>query len=719
MPLRNKFMLFVALSLVVLVVGVTIVSVLFWDRLDPNQRAVISEILKERFAYVFLALFLGVGGIVLAIDALLHYYLIPMHRLEEETAVIATVNPAHRINIEGGKEVLRLVDTINRIAVRLEEAETRERTHVEQAKARIEEERNILAAVMAELTDGVLVCNTEGRILLYNAKARRLLSDEENGEGKPSTDQGLVGLGRSVFGVVDRNLVIHSLDTLNRRVRRGEGRLVHSFAVSVGGGRLLRVQMVPVLHELKEMRGFILVLADITERVETECKRDYLLQTLTEGLRRSLAGIRAAIEAMIEYPNMEDEQERSFKQVILQESMALSDHVDQVAGEQACQFRTGWPLDEMAGTDLLTAIKHKCGQVLGLKLDAAPGGRDVYLRVDSYALVLAFLFVLNEIKGRKLGEEFFCRLGSEGRFVNVDLCWKGSALPLETLKHWLGRTLSLTGEELPLRLGEVLERHNAEIWPQRDDAADVSCLRFLFPSAPFPDFSESQGEHFHVASRPEFYDFDLFNQPGQRPEVDDVPLGELTYTVFDTETTGLDASGGDEIISIGAVRLLNGRLLRSEVFDRLVDPRRPVPEASIKVHGILPEMLEGQPGIEEVLPAFSRFCENTVLAAHNAAFDMRLLQVNEARTGVKFDNAVVDTLLLSAVAHPNQKDHTIEGVAGRMGIRVTGRHTALGDALVTAEILLKLIPLLAQRGIVTLKDARQASKKTLYARLKY
>jgi DNA polymerase-3 subunit epsilon len=220
-------------------------------------------------------------------------------------------------------------------------------------------------------------------------------------------------------------------------------------------------------------------------------------------------------------------------------------------------------------------------------------------------------------------------------------------------------------------------------------------------------------------SRPEFYDFDLFSWSEKSLEFAERPLAELAYTVFDTETTGLEPSCGDEIIQIGAVRIVNRRLLKGEVFDQLVDPRRPLSAASVDIHGITPEMLAGQPRIGTVLPAFRDFCADTVLVAHNAAFDMRFLQLKEADTGVRFDLPVLDTLLLSAVLHPNQESHRLEAIAERFGIPVIGRHTALGDAYVTGEVFLRMLPLLADMGIHTLGEARRAAEKTWHARIVY
>jgi DNA polymerase-3 subunit epsilon len=277
-------------------------------------------------------------------------------------------------------------------------------------------------------------------------------------------------------------------------------------------------------------------------------------------------------------------------------------------------------------------------------------------------------------------------------------------------------SMQAAGETTPLSLREVIDRHGGEIWYQREKAAHRAFFRFVLPVASPEVVVEEEAAR--ASGRPEYYDFDLFNFADKSIDLDR-KLSELTYTVFDTETTGLEPSKGDEIIQIGAARIVNNRLLRQEIFDQLVDPECPLKPESIPIHGISEDMVRGQPNIDLVLPAFHEFCEDTVLIAHNAAFDMRFLQLKEERTGIRFTQPVLDTLLLSAVIHPNQESHKLDVILERLGVHIESRHNALGDALATGEVFLKMVPLLEGMGIVTVRQALEAAEKTYFARVKY
>ena len=214
--------------------------------------------------------------------------------------------------------------------------------------------------------------------------------------------------------------------------------------------------------------------------------------------------------------------------------------------------------------------------------------------------------------------------------------------------------------------------------------------------------------------RPIAYDFDLFESMHPKGELLKLPLRELVYTAFDTETTGLEPSRGDRIVAIGAVRLEKGRILKDAIFHTLVNPERPIPPLATKIHGITDEMVKDKPPLREVLPKFLTFCKDTVLVAHNAAFDLKFLEIEAEKLGIKLDFPVVDTLFLSYGLFEEFEDHNLDTIAEKLGIPVAGLHSALGDALLTAEIYLRFLPHLERRGIKTLEDLFEFCRK-MYA----
>lgn len=596
------------------------------------------------------------------------------------------------------------------------------------ASGRVQQEKDHLAALLAELQQAVLVCNLEGRILLCNHLARQQWG-AATGVGGPG---GAVGIGRSVYGLLDRALLLHALQGMRQRLARGAAHAGWQFVTHTQDGQLLRVQMTPVLSGQPGpgqaaapppvLSGFVLLLEDVTHSVVQEQARDSVLHSVTEGNRASLATIRAAL-AMLEPGQAAPAADPRFVGVVQAELARMGERIDELAQRAAEGVRARWPLEEMLSQEFIAAAQHHLqGHVsCTIGVDAVQEG--LWLQVDSYSLlqVLAYL-------GERLVDEFAVRSlrlrlqAAENGHVHLDLVWTGHAMSTETVMSWEMVPMHVGAEHSILTVREVVARHGGSMWFERELASHSAFFRLLLPlgsareggtppaCTPLPQ---------RMTSRPEFYDFDLFQHTEPDSAWDDRPLSSLRYTVFDTETTGLNPSRGDQIIQIGAVRIVNGRLLAHESFEQLVHPGRDIPAAGIPIHGITPEMVADQPRIEAVLPVFHRFAADSVLVAHNAAFDMKFLQLLERRTGIVFDQPVLDTLLLSAVAHPHQDSHRLEALAERFGVAIFGRHTALGDAMVTAEVWLHLLGQLEKMGIRTLRQAREAAQKSYYARLKY
>ena len=187
-------------------------------------------------------------------------------------------------------------------------------------------------------------------------------------------------------------------------------------------------------------------------------------------------------------------------------------------------------------------------------------------------------------------------------------------------------------------------------------------------------------------------------------------LAGLTCVVFDTETTGLGPN--DRIVQIAGLRIMAGRLT-GERFETLVDPGRPIPPASTKIHGITDAMVAGAPDMTGALRAFHHFAEDAVLVAHNAPFDMGLLRTAASETGVEFPNRVLDTVLLSAMVWGQSAPHALDALAERLGVTIPPerRHTAMGDTEATAQIFLQLIPALSAKGLGDLDRIRDEARR--------
>ena len=720
MKAKHRF-LFAVLILGLLMTGPFFVtSLLVWLDMKDAERAMLTELLVSRLPVGTVMTLSGFAVGVAVLHKLFKQYVEGLMRMSETLRLMLGANRNFRVTIEGPPEVQHLAQAANDLAQQRDVLMDDVDEQIARAKASVEQEKNRLAALMSELAQSVVVCNLDGRILLYNNRAR--LQFKALAQGPTSVSGGaLIGLGRSIFSILEKSQVEHAEEVIRQRLSAGKA-AISNFITTARGGQLLRVQMVPVLAAAvgegeTAMSGYVLTVENITRSLEQEARRDQVLHSLTEGSRSALGNIRAAVANLADYPDMEPELRERFIGVVADEAARMSQRLDQTMLEFSDSMKTRWPLEDILGIDIIAAAQRRIDDKLQLPTKLEEIDDALWIKADSYSLVFALLFLAARLQENYQPRELRFRLSSEGKLAYLDLIWAGSAMSSETFYTWEMESMQVGGEHSPLTLRDMINRHGGEIWYQREKAAHRAFFRFVLPVAT-PEAEPEQEDRKRGGDRPEYYDFDLFNFEDQSIDLDR-KLSELTYTVFDTETTGLEPSNGDEIIQIGAARILNNRLLRQETFDQIVDPECPLKPESIPIHGITEDMVRGKPNIDVVLPAFHEFCEDTVLIAHNAAFDMRFLQLKEDRTAIRFAQPVLDTLLLSAVVHPNQESHKLDVILERLGIRIDTRHNALADALATGEVFLKLLPLLEDKGIMTLRQALEASEKTYFARVKY
>jgi DNA polymerase-3 subunit epsilon len=592
-------------------------------------------------------------------------------------AMAAAFGGAEKVGADGARYLGPLSQGAAAVAEALAAARADTAKQVALATRDAARRRRQLESVLRDLDQAVVICTLDHKVLLYNRRALALLG----GAGE-------IGLGRSLFSVVAAQPFQHALDAALRV--KGDGRADAAAASSpfvaatADGGRSLQGQLTLLPDpDGAGASGYVLSFDDFTADHAARLRRFRLAV-------RGAASIAAALEdaaAEVDRP-----------EALSGASAAL----ERFAREATALFESSWPKAEAHSTSLFTAIiRRRTG---AQNFSAEIVGDPCWFRCDPAGIVEMLDTLLNLIADGLGVHAFTLRAAPADGRVALTVGWRGPHGAAPLLAQWRATPLDATvGGVTP---DELLSAHGARL--EQLSCEGEAALRLSLPG---PTESHAVVTA-RAEARPEFYDFDLLDRPLAETVCEAAPLKALTYVVFDTETTGLNPSDGDRIVQIAGVRVVNGRVLRGEAFDMLVNPGRLIPAAATRIHRVTDAMVAVAPRSAEALRRFHAFAEGAVLVAHNAAFDMRFVTQEAEATGARFDHAVLDTVLLAAHLHGQGDSLTLDALAGRFAVDLPPehRHTALGDSLATAEVFLRLIDMLEAVGVRTLGDALAASR---------
>jgi len=597
----------------------------------------------------------------------------PAQQLAVEVRAIVNGGEREQIDVRRYGMLPALPAAVNELASQLAVARRQRSDAVNTATAQSEREKARLGAILNDLHEGVVLCNVKNQVVLYNHVALGMLGLT-----------GEMGLGRALSGLLVIEPVLHILDILGHRQSGGPDNA--PFVTSTPDGRRMLQGRMSLVRAQDEITGYVITFNDVTESVAALARRDALLRETIEILRDPVQGM--------ELPDFQPGAVMSAaREAFLR---ASSGYKTLLAG--------WWPMTDVNSAYLFNFVIRRLDGA-GLKLTMT--GLPVWLHGDSHSLIHALEALIRRVAKGTGADEFDLAAAAEGGHGWISITWRGTRVDDETLIDWQTAKISPALGGMTVR--DVMVHHTREDLVEEAKDGQVTLRIALYLGREGHDRVESSDK---LPPRPEFFDFDLLAQaPGG--DLGQVPLRDLTYVVFDTETTGLSPTQGDRIVSIAGVRIVNGRILTGETFNRVVNPGRWIPKESVRFHGITDAMVVDKPPITVVLPQFKAYVADAVLVAHNAAFDLKFIRMREVESGVSFSNTVLDTMLLSSFVDGTSENQSLDAIAERYGLTVTDRHTALGDSLATAAVLLRLVTALEAKGIRTLDEALEAVNMTM------
>jgi len=183
-------------------------------------------------------------------------------------------------------------------------------------------------------------------------------------------------------------------------------------------------------------------------------------------------------------------------------------------------------------------------------------------------------------------------------------------------------------------------------------------------------------------------------------------INNCSFVILDTETTGLEASTGDKIISLAALKIRNSLIQENEFLDELINPERYIPWESVKIHHITDEHVRGKPTLPELQSKINLFLKKSILIGHNIEFDKKFIYQDAANSDLSRRMkkiTSIDTIYLTAALYPDLENYDLSYLCEHFNIKTNDqiRHSALGDCWITARLFLHLLNKAKEKNITT------------------
>lgn len=637
-----------------------------------------------------IAAFLSALFLVVLLVSVYFFVLSPMNLLSREIRIITEANPGYVIT----PLRLHFLGDIHEAVCELGTAFLKARREIAEAvssrSTELENSRTSLETILSSLKEGIIVCDERGRILFYNQAARRVFQESA-----------ALGLGLSLYQLCTASSIESSLAVLRQKRLRHSAEPESENSISFVSSTLMGTIISCSVRLLPEVQGlswsFLFTCEDVSREADAQGRRENLLRTAVGGMQNSLTSLRLSVDSIDMMPDLDADSRAALERTMVSDTSALNAQFEILAREIEAMDSPRYLVSDVFTGDVVACVARRLGE-RGIKLTMI--GDPLWIKAELHSLLRLLEFLACSIHDYSSAEtiEIETLLGDKRVYFNF--YWKGSAVPEGIIRHWKSCQMEPSDRHT---VAEVLDYLGSELWSREHHTPGYALLCLPVQSST----RQWESPPPMLPARPVYADFSPYQEVEGSARMKDLPLNRIPFVVFDTETTGLLPLEGDEIVSLAGVKIVNLGIIVGETFDFLVNPERTIPPSSIRFHGITDDMVTDKPAIEEVLRSFHLFAGDAILVGHNAAFDMRFIRMKEKGAGVSFTGPVLDTLTLSLYLHEHAPEHSLDAVARRLGVAVRGRHTALGDSLITAQIFIKFLYLLQKQGITTLGKAME------------
>lgn len=461
-------------------------SLMLWLDLNAFEREQLKHIITPRLPLLMVLAAVGLVVPVLFFGRFYHSHLHSLSRVNQRLK--ASLNShAKPLVIDGDMppEESALLNNTNALMAAVQQQRDSLDRELGESRDTSAREKTRLSALLNQLSQGVLVCNLEGAILLANSRARVILrSDSEDDI-----------MAESIFALLNAELVAHALTIVRERLEHGAQAPSTTLSTVTRSGNLVRFQLAAATDtqtadnqatSTAAVQGFVITLEDIQTQHSQEYERDKLLHGLTRETRNLLSRLRTGLESLQRDSSVQ-RQQRTLLAALGRDTVRHSEHLERMSFQQADQLTHVWPLELILAIDLISAVdqqlqRHhdmRCPQQL-----KAPATS--WLKADSFSLVqglancIAALHVEWDIDDIQLGTDTH----PQHELLMIEISWRTGELRQEDFRALATTTrqrIAVGGRALI----ELIERHSGRAWlEEQHQSGQRICIALPLYAAP-------------------------------------------------------------------------------------------------------------------------------------------------------------------------------------------------------------------------------------------